>query len=235
DAAMLEIVTSANLCCGAHAGGPQILRETMRAAVANGVTIGAHPGYPDPANFGRFVIAMTPAEVTAMVTAQLHLAREAAGETGATITYVKPHGALYNLAATDRAIADAIAMAIAAVDPALIFLGLAGSAMLTAGHAAGLTTKAEAFADRAYDAKGQLLPRSQPGAVLHDADRVAARAVAMVRDGAVTSHDGQRIALQFDSLCLHGDTPGAVTLARAVRAALQAEGITIRPFAGMPG
>lgn len=231
DPALLPFLTSANLCCGAHAGGPIVLRAALVACMAADVTAGAHPGYPDRANFGRVVVPMTPDAIAAMVTSQVASACEVAAEVGTRIAYVKPHGALYNLAATDAGVAAAIARAVAQVDRDLILLGLAGSAMITEAARAGLATASEAFADRAYAPDGTLVPRGQPGAVLHDPETVAARAVAMVRDRAVTAADGTRIPLQADSLCLHGDTPGALALARATRAALDAAGIAVRPFA----
>lgn len=231
DAAMLSIVTSANLCCGAHAGGPTTLRTAMLAAQAKGVAIGAHPGYADRANFGRLVVPMTMAAITRMVADQVALTLETAATLGAKVSYIKPHGALYNLAADEPDVAIAIAAGVAGVSRDLILLGLAGSAMLPAAEKAGLRIAAEAFADRAYLPTGRLVPRSQPGAVLHDPQQVAERAVTMVRDAAVTAHDGTRIAIRFNSLCLHGDTPGAVTMARTVRAGLQAQGITLQAFA----
>jgi UPF0271 protein len=231
DAALLPHLTSANLCCGAHAGGPATLRAALAACKAAGVTAGAHPGYADRANFGRIVVPMTADAITATVAGQVAAACEAAGDTGTRIVYVKPHGALYNLAATDAAVAAAIAAGVAQVDRGLVLLGLAGSQMIAAAARAGLAAAAEAFADRAYAPDGTLVPRGQPGAVLHDPATVAARALAMVQDGAVTATDGTRIPLQADSLCLHGDTPGALALARATRAALDAAGIAVRPFA----
>jgi 5-oxoprolinase (ATP-hydrolysing) subunit A len=231
DAAMLALVTSANLCCGAHAGGPETLRAALVAATANGVVAGAHPGYADRANFGRLIVPMTTTAITRMVADQVAATLDAAAGVSAKIAYVKPHGALYNLAADDPDVAAAIATGIAAVDRSLILLGLAGSAMLPAGRSAGLQTAAEAFADRAYHPNGRLVPRNQPGAVLHDASLIAARAVSMVQTGRVTAADGTAITLQFDSLCLHGDTPGAVAMAQAVRASLQSGGITLQAFA----
>jgi UPF0271 protein len=231
DAAMLACVTSASVCCGAHAGGPATLRATLRAAAARGVTCGAHPGYPDRAGFGRTVMPMTAAETEAMVAAQLHDALAAAADTGTAIAYVKPHGALYNLAADDADTATAIARAIRAVNPALVLLGLAGSAMLPAADRAGLRHAAEAFADRGYRPDGRLMPRGTPGAVLHDPAAIAARALRMAQDGTVDTQDGTSIALRPDSLCLHGDTPGAVAMARTVRAALAAAGLALAPFA----
>jgi 5-oxoprolinase (ATP-hydrolysing) subunit A len=232
DAAMLSVVTSANLCCGAHAGGPETLRTAMLAAKRRGVVVGAHPGYADRANFGRLVVPMTMAEITAMVAWQVGETLEIAAQLGVRVAYVKPHGALYNLAAEEPDVAAAIATGVAQVDRDLVLLGLAGSVMLAAGKAAGLCVAAEAFADRAYLPNGRLMPRGQPGAVLHDAEAVAQRAVEMVLDGAVTAVDGSRVSFHFDSLCLHGDTPGAVAMATAVRAGLQANGVALQGFTG---
>jgi 5-oxoprolinase (ATP-hydrolysing) subunit A len=232
DVAMLAVVTSANLCCGYHAGGRDTLKAALLAAQARAVVAGAHPGYADRANFGRLVVPMTMAEVTRMVAAQVGETCELASALGVQVAYVKPHGALYNLAAEEAEVAAAIAAGVAAVDRGLVLLGLAGSVMLTAGRKEGLQVAAEAFADRAYRPDGRLVARGQPGAVLHDAGAVARRAVRMVLDGAVTAEDGSRVSLAFDSLCLHGDTPGAVALARAVREGLEAEGISLCGFAG---
>lgn len=231
DAAMLRWVTSANLCCGAHAGGPDMLRATLRAAQAAGVTVGAHPGYADRAQFGRVVVPMALSDLTAMVAGQVADVLTAALETGARVTYVKPHGALYNLAAVTPDVAAAIAAGVRAVDRGLVLLGLAGSVLLSEGARAGLATAAEGFADRAYAPDGTLVPRGQAGAVIHDAATVAVRAVAMVRDRAVTAIDGARLPLHCDSLCLHGDTPGAVALAQATHQALVAAGVRLVPFA----
>ena len=232
DAAMLAVVTSANLCCGAHAGGPDSLCAALLAAGARGVMAGAHPGYADRVNFGRLVVPMTLDAVTRMVADQVAGTLDMAAGLGVRVGYVKPHGALYNLAADDADVAGAIAAAVAGVDRGLVLLGLAGSAMLTAGRATGLQVAAEAFADRAYRADGRLVARGQAGAVLHDPALVAARAVAMVLEGAVTAIDGRRVALRFDSLCLHGDTPGAVALAKGVRAGLLVQGVALRAFVG---
>jgi 5-oxoprolinase (ATP-hydrolysing) subunit A len=232
DAAMLALVTSANLSCGAHAGGPETLRAALIAAKAQGVVAGAHPGYADRANFGRVVVPMTMGEVTQMVAGQIAGTLMIAAEVGTKIAYVKPHGALYNLAAGQPEVAAAIAAGVAEIDRDLVLLGLAGSAMLTAGKTAGLFVAAEAFADRAYQPNGHLVPRNLPGAVLHDAAMIAERAVQMVLEGAVTAADGTRVPLQFDSLCLHGDTPGAVAMAQAVRLGLKAKGTALRAFAG---
>ncbi len=232
DAAMLGCVTSASICCGAHAGGPEVLRATLRAAAERGVVAGAHPGYADRANFGRQVVPMSPAEVERMVAGQVEDAMAAAAEAGTRIAFVKPHGALYNLAADDAEVAAAVARGVRAADAGLVLLGLAGSALLDAGRAAGLQVAAEGVADRAYGPDGRLVPRGAPGAVLHDPAAVVARAVRMVVDGNVTASDGSLLPMAFDSLCLHGDTPGAVQLAMVIRAALTGAGVLVAPFAG---
>lgn len=230
DAAMLGCVSSASICCGAHAGGPEVLRATLQAAAAAGVTAGAHPGYPDRANFGRVVVPMSVAEVEALVAGQVALACAAAAEQGTAIAYVKAHGALYNLAAVDADVAAAVARGVRAVDPGLVLLGLAGSQQVR--HTAGLRVAAEAFADRAYLPDGTLAPRTMAGAVLHDPAVVVERAVRMAVDGTVVATNGRVLTPEFDSLCLHGDTPGAVTMAFLVKMALTGAGVAIRPFAG---
>jgi 5-oxoprolinase (ATP-hydrolysing) subunit A len=231
DMAMLGLVTSANLCCGVHAGGPQVLRAALLAAKARGVVAGAHPGYADRVNFGRVIVPMPLADVTRLVAGQVGETLAIAAEVGASIAYVKPHGALYNLAAEEPEVAAAIAAGVAEVDRNLVLLGLAGSVMEAASAAKGLRFAAEAFVDRAYHSNGRLVPRGVPGAVLHDADMIAERALGMVVDGIVMAADGKHIPLRFDSLCLHGDTAGAVSIAAAVRARLQVHGITLLSFA----
>ncbi len=231
DAAMLALVSSANIACGGHAGGPEAMFAAMVEARRQGVALGAHPGYADRANFGRLVVPMTAGEVERMVAAQVGAAMGAAALAGGRIAYVKAHGALYNLAAVEPEVARAIARAVRAVDPGLVLLGLSGSA---GAAAAGeiLPVAAEVFADRAYAPDGTLVPRGQTGAVIHDPEAVVARVLAMLAEGAVTAADGTKLPLAMDSICLHGDTPGAVALARALRAALTADGWAIAPFAG---
>lgn len=230
DSAMLACVSSASICCGAHAGGPDILRATLRAAAAAGVTAGAHPGFADRPNFGRVAVPMSAAEVESLVAGQVADAAQAAADEGTTLAYVKAHGALYNLAAVDADVALAVARGVRAVDPGLVLLGLAGSQQLR--HAAGLRTAAEAFADRAYLPDGTLAPRGRAGAVLDDPAVVVERAVRMAVDGTLVATDGRILAPDVDSLCLHGDTPGAVTMAFLVKMALTGAGVAIRPFAG---
>lgn len=217
DGELLAIVSSANVACGFHAGDPVLMRETVAAAAAHGVTVGAHPGYPDLLGFGRRALAATPAEVEAYVVYQVGALAACCTAAGTRLRYVKPHGALYNQAARDAALARAIARAVHAVDPSLALLGLAGSALVTEAEAAGLRAAREAFADRAYRPDGTLVPRSEPGALVTDPAQAARQAL--------------RLAAGADSLCVHGDTPGAVGILRAVRAALEGAGYVIQPFA----
>jgi UPF0271 protein len=231
DAAMLDVVTSANVACGFHAGDPIGIRRTVRAAAERGVVVGAHVGYRDLAGFGRRAMDVPSAELQADVVYQLGALQALAAAEGTTVRYVKPHGALYNTAQVDERVARDVAEAVAAVDPTLVLLGLPGSAALAAAAAAGLPTAAEAFADRAYAPAGTLLPRSEPGAVLHDPALVAARMVRLATEGVVEAVDGSLVPVRADSICVHGDSPGAVDMARALREALAAAGVTITPFA----
>jgi UPF0271 protein len=231
DAAMLGIVTSANIACGFHAGDPEVLFATLTAARAAGVTPGAHPGFADRAHFGRRLLPTTEAEVERMVAYQVGAAAGVAALAGHPLAYVKAHGALYNLAAVDDGVARAIARAVRAVDPGLWCLVLAGSRAAGLAEALGLSVAHEVFADRAYLPDGTLVPRDRPGSVLHDAGAIAARIGAFLRDGAMTAIDSSRIAMPVHSICVHGDTPGAVAIAQAVRAAVLAGGAVLAPFA----
>lgn len=231
DAAMLAVVSSANIACGGHAGGPEAMFAALTTARDRHVAAGAHPGYADRANFGRVALPMTPDAVTRMVAAQVGAACGVAALAGHRIAYVKPHGALYNLAAVDVEVSQAICRAVRAVDPALMLLCLSGSVTVGVARDMGLRVAAEVFADRAYRADGTLQPRDAAGAVIHDAGEVVARVIGMLRTGRVATVEGTEVALTVDSICLHGDTPGAVTLARALRAAIEAEGWRIAPFA----
>ncbi len=230
DAAMLSVVTSANVACGFHAGDPLTIRQACASAVANGVRIGAQVSYRDLAGFGRREMAVPSGELTAEVLYQIAALDGVARAEGGRVSYVKPHGALYNRAVWDPEQAAAVAAAIASYDAALPLLTLPGSAAATAAVDAGLEVVAEAFADRAYRDDGTLLPRGQPGAVLTDPGLVAARVAEMVQTGAVASVTGNRVPLQPRSICVHGDTPGAVALARAVRAAIERAGLTVAAF-----
>ena len=230
DDAMLDIVTSANLACGFHAGNPVGLARTCRAAAARDVRVGAQVGYFDLAGFGRRRIEVAPAELTADVIYQIGALQALARAAGTTLAYVKPHGALYNTIATDRDQARAVAEAVHAADPELPVLGLAGSVFFTEARRLGLRTVAEAFADRAYRPDGHLLPRSDSGAVLRDPVHIAERVVDMVKSGTVTAVDGSVVKIDVESVCVHGDSPGAVEIAGAVRNRLVAEGIELAAF-----
>lgn len=232
DDAMLRIVSSANVSCGFHAGSPEGIRSTLEAAVANGVAIGAHPGYRDYEGFGRVPIAVDSATLQAHVEYQLCALQGLATAVGGRVVYVKPHGALYNAIARDERQARDVVRAIRAVDPSLVLLGLAGGVALEVAEREGLPTAAEAFADRAYRPEGLLVPRSEPGAVLHDPAAVAARMVRLALEGVVRAVDGSDVRVAAESICVHGDSEGAVAMAAATRAALEAAGVAIAPFAG---
>ena len=227
DAALMASITSANVACGFHAGDPGAMRETVALARAHGVAVGAHPGFPDLVGFGRREMTATPQEVEDFVVYQVAALAGLAATQGVPLQHVKAHGALYNMACRDRALADAIARAVAMIDRRLILFGLPGSELLRAGEAAGLPVAAEVFADRAYERDGSLASRNQPGSVIHDTEAVVARAVRMVRDRNVVALDGSVIPLEARTICLHGDTPGAAGLARAVRAGLEAAGMQV--------
>lgn len=229
DADVMPFISSANIACGAHAGDPAVMRHTLRLAREHGVACGAHPGFADIAGFGRREIPIGGSEATDLVLWQIGALEAIARSEGMSLRHVKAHGALYNMAARDATLAEAIARAVAAFDRTLIFFGLAGSGMLDAGRRAGLTVAAEGFADRAYEADGSLTPRWVAGSVIHDVDEVVARAVRMVRDSRVIARNGAEIELKVDTLCVHGDTPGAAALARALRQGLEAAGVQVAP------
>jgi 5-oxoprolinase (ATP-hydrolysing) subunit A len=228
DAALMPSLSSANVACGFHAGDPGTMRETVALARAHGVAVGAHPGFPDLVGFGRREMQASPREIEDFVLYQVAALAGVAAAQGVGLQHVKAHGALYIMACRHRAMADAIARAVAALDRSLILFGLPHSALLEAGRAAGLRVAAEVFADRAYEADGSLASRAKPGSVIHDPAAVVARAVRMVRDREVVALDGSVVRLEADTLCLHGDTPDAAELARAVRAGLEAAGVEIR-------
>jgi len=231
DDAMLGIVTSANLACGFHAGNPVGLARTCRAAADRGVRIGAQVGYFDLAGFGRRRIDVEPEELRADVIYQIGALQAMARAAGATLGYVKPHGALYNTITVEQEQARAVAAAVHAVDPGLPVLGLAGSAFFAEAKRLGLRTVAEVFADRAYLPDGQLVPRHHEGAVLREPEEIADRVAVMVRAGQVSAIDGSMIDIDAKSICVHGDSPGAVQIATAVRRRLEAEGVTLKAFA----
>ena len=224
---LMTVISSANVACGVHAGSYAAMVVTIELAAANGVAVGAHPSLDDREHFGRRELSVSPADVFTLVTTQVAALARIASDRNVTLRHVKPHGALYNMAARNRQLADAVAAAVVASDPGLVLFGLAGSELLAAGTRAGLRIASEVFADRAYLADGSLAPRSAHGAVLTDEDVVANRAVVMARDRRVTALDGAIVELSADTMCVHGDTPGATALARRVRAALEAAGIQV--------
>lgn len=231
DDELVALVSSATVACGFHAGDPMVMRDTVRAAAARGVSIGAHPGYRDLQGFGRRDLAASPGEIAADVTYQVGALTAFCAAAGTRLRYVKPHGALYNRAAREASVARAIAEAVHAVDPSLILLGLAGSELVREGSRAGLRVAREAFVDRAYMPDGTLVPRSEPRAVLHDIRAIAERAVRIAADACVRALDGSLVTVEADSLCTHGDSDDAVAIVRAVRAALLDVGIEVTPFA----
>src|ERR1700756_405697 len=231
DAAMIELATSVNIACGYHAGDADTMRTTVELAKARGVSIGAHPGYRDLHGFGRRPVAgLTSAEIENLVAYQIGALQAIATAAGHKVTHVKAHGALSNVACEDEMTARAIASAIKAVDPNLIFVVLANSKLVKAGERANLPMAHEVFSDRAYEDDGNLVSRRKPGAVLHDARVIAERVVRMVQDGAVISVTGKVIKMRTDTVCIHGDNPTAVDIARGVRQALKNSGIDVAPF-----
>jgi 5-oxoprolinase (ATP-hydrolysing) subunit A len=230
DAAILGIVTSANVACGLHAGDPEIMARTFALAKEKGVAVGAHPGFPDLWGFGRRRIPFNPDEIERLVAYQVGAAQALAAYAGHRITYVKTHGALGNIAAEERSVADAVARAVRAVDPNLALLAIALSKQVTAGEAAGLEVHQEIFADRGYTEDGLLIPRSQPGAFVTDPATAADRVLRMVQGGIILTASGRELPTPIRSICVHGDTAHAVATARAVRAILEDGGVTLAPF-----
>jgi UPF0271 protein len=231
DAEMLRLVSSANIACGFHAGDPLVMDETVRTAKANGVGIGAHPSFLDLWGFGRRTIhGEDPEDIEKIVAYQIGAMQGIATRAGAEVQHVKGHGTLATQAADDAALAMAIGRAIAAVDRRLIWIVMAGTELERAGEKLGLRLAREIYADRAYDDAGRLLSRKMPGAIIHDADRAAARVRAMVEDGAIHAESGKRLEVAIDTVCVHGDNPAAVAMARAVRETLDKAGIAIRPL-----
>jgi len=230
DAAVFPFITSANIACGFHGGDPGVMRRTVLAAVQYGVAIGAHPGLPDLIGFGRREMAVTAQDVYDMVVYQVGALRAVATAASTQLRHVKPHGALYNMAAAQPVLATAIAHAIRDTDPALRLVGRAGSALIAAGRAASLITASEVFADRHYQADGALVSRSLDNAVIASVDEAVQRAIEMVRHHRVTAIDGTTIAIQADTLCVHGDAPHAPALVRELRSALASAGVDVRPL-----
>jgi len=232
DAAMLAIVTSANVACGFHAGDPAGILQTLKAAAGRGVVVGAHVAYPDLVGFGRRNMDPTSRELVADVIYQIGALQGLAAAEGTRVAYVKPHGALYNTIAHDERQGSDVIEALLAVDPALTLLALAGSLLIARARSRGLTVVAEAFADRAYNDDGTLVSRRLPGAVLHDADAVAERMLRWAESGTLTSITGQPVRIAADSICVHGDSPGAVDMARRIRERLSTAGVPLAAFAG---
>lgn len=230
DEAMLSIVSSANIACGFHAGDPTGIFKTVKAAAANGVVIGAHVSYPDRVGFGRRDMDVTPEDLIADVIYQIGALKGIAAAAGTTVRYVKPHGALYNRIAHDSKQGQAVVYGIKAVDPSLVLMGLANAPILDLARKAGLSVVAEAFADRAYTPDGQLVSRREKGAVLHDADQIADRMVQLARQGTLEAIDGSVIKIEAQSICVHGDSPGAVDIAREIRRRFETDGIAVRSF-----
>ncbi len=230
DEALLASVTSASVAAGFHAGDPGVLRRTIRAAHAHGVAVGAHPGFQDLPGFGRREMRLSPADAEDLVLYQIAAVAGVAQSEGVRLQHVKPHGALYNMAATDAGLAAAIARAVRAFDRSLILFGLPGSALLDAGRAEGLRVAAEAFADRAYQRDGKLAPRGAGQSVITDPSLVVDRALRMVTEGVVIGIDGSPVPIVADTLCVHGDTPGAGRLAASLRRGLEAAGVAVRRF-----
>lgn len=237
DGAMLDLVSSANIACGGHAGDPEVMFRTLQEAASRGVVIGAHPGYPDREGFGRRIIPMSPPEIARMIAAQIGALQGVAALAGAEVSYVKLHGALANLAAADETVAATLAEALAEMNRnartrPLALLAISGTRLEEAALARGLPVHSEIFADRGYLANGQLVPRNQPGAMIHDPEEAAARLTAFLESGLMPVVDGAPIPLRAQSICVHGDSAGAVAMARCVRDRLEAAGFAVRPFLG---
>jgi len=227
DEALLGLVSSASIACGWHAGDANTMRQCVRWAIDNGVAIGAHPSFPDRKNFGRSTMNLPPEEIVAGVLYQVGALAAIVRAEGGTLAHVKPHGALYNQAVKDPVLAEAICEAVRRFDPGLRFFGLAGSGMISAAERAGLTPVEEVFADRGYQPDGSLVPRSQPGALIEDEEQSLAQTLSLVRDHKVTAIDGSVVAVNAQTVCLHGDGAHALAFARRIRERLTAEGIAV--------
>ncbi len=230
DAELMPLVTSANIACGAHAGDERTMRETISLAKRHGAAVGAHPGFADRENFGRREVTLDPDAIHVLVLAQVRTLQRLAGEAGCRVRHVKPHGALYNLAARNTLVADAVADAVYEADPRLVLFGLAGSALTAAGDKHGLVTAQEAFADRTYQPDGSLTPRSRPDALIADEAVAVAQVLRMVREGRVRAVDGSDVPIRADTVCLHGDGPHPVAFACRLREALAAGGVEVKVF-----
>jgi UPF0271 protein len=230
DALLLPYVTSANVACGIHAGDPVTMDQTVEMALSQGVRVGAHPGYPDRENFGRVLVEMSADEIENLVVYQVAALAGFVRSRGGRMTHVKPHGALYHSGAEFPDVARAIAEGVRRVGSDLVLLGAAGSMLIGAGQEAGLSVAEEAFADRRYRADGTLVPRGRPGAVIVDPEEAAEQAVGLARDGIVVAEDSSRLSIRADTICLHGDTPGAVEIARRIHERFRTAGIRIAPL-----
>jgi UPF0271 protein len=228
DDALMALITSASIACGGHAGDEATMRDTVRLALKHGVVVGAHPGFVDREHFGRREINLSPEAIGELVQAQVRALQKVAAEQGAVVRYLKPHGALYNLAARMPLVANAIACAVASLDSRLALYALSGSELLKAGKFHGLTVKGEVFADRTYLHDGTLTPRERPDALIEDEARAVAQVLRMIREGRVRAGDGVEVVVSADTLCLHGDGPHAVAFAKTVRAALRYEAVEVR-------
>ena len=230
DDAVIPLISSANVACGFHAGDPLVMDKTVALCKSTDTAIGAHPGYPDLVGFGRRNLAASPAEVKAMVTYQIGALDAFCKSAGIKMQHVKPHGAMYNMAAKDEALAKAICEAIYAYDKDLILMGLAGSQMLVQAKSMGLKCAAEVFADRAYEEDGTLVARSKPGAMIHDEEEAVSRVIRMIKEGKVTAITGKDVDITADSVCVHGDGPKALAFVGKLRDAFAANGIEIVPL-----
>jgi UPF0271 protein len=231
DEKLLDLVSSANIACGFHAGDATTMRDTVMAAKARNVTIGAHPSYPDIPGFGRRELGLSPTQIGFHVSYQLRALRDVCGAESARLSYVKPHGALYNRAARDPDVANVLVKAIRDMEPALTLLGLAGSEMARSAERGGIAFASEAFVDRSYKPDGTLVPRDEPGAIIHDVTNAVQRALMLVKGKSITADDHSELRISAQSLCVHGDNPDAGSMLSALRARLEGAGITIAPFA----
>jgi 5-oxoprolinase (ATP-hydrolysing) subunit A len=230
DELIMPLISSANIACGYHGGDPEVIAATIGLAKKNQVAIGAHPSFPDRENFGRTEMELDPQAIRNIIIYQVSAMKGMAASMNAVLTHVKPHGALYNMAARRQDYAEAIANAVMTIDPKLVLFGLAGSKMLSVAAEIGLTTCAEVFADRSYQDDGSLTPRTQPGAMIKDVQQAVQQVVGMVKEGRVRSMNGRWIELKADTVCIHGDTPGAAEYAKAIRHGLEEAGIIIKSY-----
>ena len=230
DASMLQIVKSANVACGFHAGDPTVMQDTVRLALAHGVSIGAHPAFPDLQGFGRRVMHLSAQDLTSALLYQIGALQVLAQAEGGRVSHVKPHGALHNMACADAAVANTVVRAVRQLDPRMVLLVPPHSVLAAVAVAAGQPVRYEIFADRAYQDDAQLVPRSQPGAVLHDAPSCVAHVMGMIKAQAIISVSGKQLPCRIDSICVHGDGPQAVAAARAVRQALESAGYRLVPL-----